>query len=70
MYKGICITGLDGNFATLARLQPSASSRTQCVLEFDSERACKQFMARNFKKMFQMSVAFADDTSVFTKPLC
>jgi hypothetical protein len=62
MFKGICITGLDGNFASKASLAPSILSKTSCVLEFDDEMLCNQFLQRNRLKLYQMSVALPEES--------
>ena len=61
MFKGICITGLDGNFATKAELAPIPSNRTQCVLHFENEVVCSQFINRNRNKLYQMSVGLQQE---------
>jgi hypothetical protein len=59
MFKGICITGLDGNFATKVSLQQH--SKQTCLMEFDDEQECQQFLARNRTKLYSMSIACTDD---------
>ena len=62
MLKGICITGLDGNFATKADILMIQGSQTQLVLEFEDESTCSQFINRNRNKLYQMSVGFPQES--------
>ena len=57
MHKGICITGLDGNFATHALLTPLPNNKTQVLLQFDDPTLCHTFLQRNLHKMFTMQVS-------------
>ncbi len=67
MLKGICITGLDGNFATKADILPIQGSQTQLVLEFEDESTCTQFINRNRNKLYQMSVGLPQESpKIFT----
>jgi hypothetical protein len=57
IYKGVCINGLDGNFVVKADLSRSATSKLQCVLQFEDEKMCEEFLTRNKQKLFSMSVS-------------
>ena len=66
MFKGICITGIDGNFAIRAEIQPHSS--TQLILDFGNEHFCNQFLQRNRQKLYQMSVGIPlnEEPRIFT----
>ena len=56
-YKGVCINGLDGNFVIKAEIVRSKINRRQCILEFDDEKMCEEFLVRNKHKLYSMSVS-------------
>ena len=70
MLKGICITGLDGNFATKADIHPVEGSQTQLMLEFEDQDKCAQFLNRNKNKLYQMSIGVPqEEPKTFTHRL-